>query len=96
MYNKIISFTKYTNFSLACSLCFLYFLYKLFVNRQVLIKLNLLKGFINYVFIFNIEKGLKGKVNNMATILNLVVNQVLKRKPFFLKGCKNKIKYFII
>ena len=82
--------TKYTNLSLACSLCFLYFLYKL------LIKLNLLKGFVNRVFVFNIEEGLEGKVNNIATISNSVVNWVPKREPFFLKGYRNKATHLIV
>ena len=96
MYNKVVNSTKCTNLSLAYSLCFLYLLRKLLINYQVLIKLNLLKGFVNCVFVFNIEEGLKGKVNNMATILNLVVNWVLIRKPFFLKGYRNKATHLII
>ena len=74
MYNKVINFTKRTNLSLAYSLYVLYLLYKLLINYRVLIKLNLLKGFVNYLFIFKVEEGLKGKVNNIATISNLVVN----------------------
>ena len=90
MYNKVINFAKYTNLSLAYGLCFFYPLYKL------LIKLNLPKGFVNYVSVFKVEEGLKGKVNNIAAISNLIVNWVLIKAFFYLKAYRYKATHLII
>ena len=90
MYKEVINFTKRTNLSLACGLCFLYLLYKL------LIKCGLLNSFINYLFVFKVEEGLKGEINNIATISNLVLNWVLIREFFYLKAHRYIAIYLII
>ena len=57
----------------------------------------MLNNFINYVFVFKIEESLKGEINNIVIILNLVLNWVpIKEFLFYFKAYKYIATHFIV
>jgi len=55
-----------------------------------------LHSLIYSVCVFKVKKGLKGKVDNITAVLNLVVNRILVWQFSLLKACRYKATHLII
>src|SRR6266404_1618337 len=91
-----MNFAKRTNLSPARGLCFLHLLCELLVDYQILIKCSLPNSFVNRVFVFKVEEGLEGEINDMATTSNSVLNWVPVRESFCLKARRYIATHLIV